>query len=383
MEKQDQLLMKKQNRLLVLELLRAMSPISRIQLSKVTKMSPTSITRIVQELQEEGFVRESLIESTSIGRKPTLLELCPDVLYTVGVELDRRIVRVGLVDFLGEFVDFKVFQRKSQESYRETLNNIHEKTLQIINENQIEMKKVIGLGVGLPGSIDYEKGIVKISEQLQWENIPLAEDLKELTNHNIIIDNELKMKIIAENTIGQSIDSDNCILLGIGSGIGAAILLHGEVHRGTSNNAGEIGHTVIDPNGVICHCGKVGCLSTYISESAIIADANKVKPINSIEEVYDAYRSKETWACNIMDRVTTYIALAVSNMACLYEPEYIILSGHLIDELPGIGKFIEEKCDRYIWQSIRQNLKIVYSKLGSEGVVRGAAIQAQKVLLDL
>lgn len=140
---------------------------------------------------------------------------------------------------------------------------------------------------------------------------------------------------------------------------------------------------MIDPTGNVCNCGKIGCLATYISEGAILADSRKVKDISSIEDVFQSYRDREPWALNIMDRASTYIALAISNLLCLYNPEVIILSGNTIEKLPEMKEVIEQKCELYIWEPLKQTVRIVYSELSDYGVVLGSAIQAQNLMLEL
>jgi predicted NBD/HSP70 family sugar kinase len=382
MEKHDQLLMKKQNKNLVLDILKNNSPISRIDIAKMTGMSPTSITRIVNELQLQGYVKETKSVASGIGRKATLLEVCGDVLYSIGVEIDKSVLKVGIVNYVGEIVSLHKKVRNESESYNETFQNINAIINRIMSENKISANKILGLAVGLPGYIDYKNGIVKVSDQLKWRGVKLAKDLNNLTSFNVIVDNELKMKIVAESFTGKAKDSQNSILIGIGSGIGSSIMLNGEIYRGETNNAGEIGHTVIDPTGNVCNCGKIGCLATYISEGAILADSRKVKEIDSIEEVFQCYQNREAWAINIMDRASTYIALAISNILCLYNPEVIILSGNTVEKLPEIKDSIEQKCELYIWEPLKQSVRIVYSELSDYGVVLGAALQAQNLMLD-
>ncbi|UOE53672.1 ROK family transcriptional regulator [Cytobacillus oceanisediminis] len=383
MEKHDQLLMKRQNKNLVLDILKTKSPISRIDIAKMTGMSPTSITRIVSELQLQGYVKETEAVASGVGRKATLLEVCGDVLYTIGIEIDKSLLKVGIVNYVGELVSIHKNIRNESESYSETLHKINAIIRKNMEENQIPANKIIGLAVGLPGYIDYKNGIVKVSDQLKWKDASLAEDLQKLTSFNVIVDNELKMKIVAESFTGKAKDSQNSILVGIGSGIGSSIMLNGEIYRGETNNAGEIGHTVIDPTGNVCNCGKIGCLATYISEGAILADSRKVKDISSIEDVFQSYRNREPWALNIMDRASTYIALAISNLLCLYNPEVIILSGNTIEKLPEMKEAIEQKCELYIWEPLKQSVRIVYSELSDNGVVLGAAIQAQNLMLEI
>ncbi|USK37201.1 ROK family protein [Cytobacillus firmus] len=383
MEKQDQLLMKRQNKNLVLDILKTKSPISRIDIAKITGMSPTSITRIVNELQLQGYLRETEAVASGVGRKATLLEVRGDVLYTVGIEIDKSLLKVGIVNYIGEMVSLLKSKRNESESYMETLHKINMVIRKIMDENEIPAAKIMGLAVGLPGYIDYKNGIVKVSDQLKWKDANLAEDLQKLTSFNVVVDNELKMKIVAESFIGKAKNSQNSILIGIGSGIGSSIMLNGDIYRGETNNAGEIGHTVIDPTGNVCNCGKIGCLATYISEGAILADSRKVKDVSSIEDVFQSYRDREPWALNIMDRASTYIALAISNLLCLYNPEVIILSGNTIEKLPEMKEAIEQKCELYIWEPLKQSVRIVYSELSDNGVVLGAAIQAQNLMLEL
>ncbi|MDQ6600494.1 ROK family transcriptional regulator [Bacillus salipaludis] len=383
MEKQDQLLMKKQNKNLVLEIIKNQSPISRMEIAKITGMSPTSITRIVNELHLQGFVKETELVTSGVGRKAVLLDVCDDVFFTIGVEIDKFIIKIGIVNYVGEIVELRRIPRLESESYFETLEKVNMNLKELIEKNRIPHQRIIGIGVGLPGFIDNQNGVVKVSDQLKWKNVNLAEDLKQLTAFEVMIDNELKMKIVAEDFKGSAKNSHHAVLVGIGSGIGSAMILNGEIYRGDSNNAGEIGHTVINPTGNVCNCGKIGCLATYISEGAIVGDARKVKEIDSILDVFEAYRNGESWAHNLMDRTTTYIALAVSNILCLYNPEMIILSGDTIERLPEIKQPIEQKCDLYIWEPLKERVKIVYSQLGEHGVVLGAAIQIQNLLLDL
>ncbi|MEK3889343.1 ROK family transcriptional regulator [Bacillus sp. FSL K6-3431] len=383
MEKQDQVLMKKQNKNLVLDIVKQKAPISRISIAKATGMSPTSITRIVNELSEQGFVRETTLVTSGVGRRATLLDVDKDVLYTIGVELDKSLIKIGIVNYVGEIVVIQSLKHENIETYEETLHKLSQNIMGLIDNYAIRPQKVIGIAVGLPGFIDYKNGIVKISDQLKWKDVHFAEDLKKLTSIDVIIDNELKMKVVAESTVGKAMNSQNAILLGIGSGIGTAIILNGEIVRGESNNAGEIGHTIVDPTGNVCNCGKIGCLATYISEGAILADSKKVKEIDSIQDVFSSYRKKEAWALNILDRAATYLSVAISNILCLYNPEVIVLSGDTIENLPEMKEMIEQKCELYIWEPLKDSARIVYSDLGESGVVLGAAIQAQNKLLNL
>jgi len=383
LKKQDQVQMRRQNKYIVLDAIRQMAPISRIQLSKYTKMSPTTITRIVQELEAEGFILEGVSEETAIGRRPTLIHMREDVLYTIGIEIDCFTIRIGILDFLGKLIAFQEVKCSIKHQYEEAIHLLKRSIENIMTEYQIAQDKLLGIGIGIPGVINNEEGIIVSSEQLKWENCHIREDLNGVFGCEVIVDNELKMQIIAE--IGDIYTPlySNCILVGIGTGIGASILLNGEVYRGIQNKAGEISHITINPFGEMCHCGKRGCLSMYVSEVTLLKRTPKNLNIQSIEEILQCVDQGEQWAIDIQQDVATFLAIAINNLVCLYEPEAVIVSGEIIEHNVTFQKLLSEKCKQYIWKELQPYFDLQFSNQLKEGVVKGAALQAQKQLLSV
>lgn len=375
--------MRRQNKYIVLDAIRQMAPISRIQLSKYTKMSPTTITRIVQELEAEGFILEGVSEETAIGRRPTLIHMREDALYTIGIEIDCFTIRIGILDFLGKLIAFQEVKCSIKHQYVEAIHLLKRSIENIMTEYQIAQDKLLGIGVGIPGVINNEEGIIVSSEQLKWENCHIREDLNGVFGCEVIVDNELKMQIIAE--IGDIYTPlySNCILVGIGTGIGASILLNGEVYRGIQNKAGEISHITINPFGEMCHCGKRGCLSMYVSEVTLLKRTPKNLNIQSIEEILHCVDQGEQWAIDIQQDVATFLAIAINNLVCLYEPEAVIVSGEIIEHNVTFQKLLSEKCKQYIWKELQPYFDLQFSNQLKEGVVKGAALQAQKQLLSV
>ncbi len=375
--------MRRQNKYIVLDAIRQMAPISRIQLSKYTKMSPTTITRIVQELEAEGFILEGVSEETAIGRRPTLIHMRGDALYTIGIEIDCFTIRIGILDFLGKLIAFQEIKCSIKHQYEEAVHLLKRSIVNIMTEYQITQEKLLGIGIGIPGVINNEEGMIVSSEQLKWENCHIREDLNGIFGCEVIVDNELKMQIIAE--IGDIYTPlySNCILVGIGTGIGAAILLNGEVYRGIQNKAGEISHITINPFGEMCHCGKRGCLSMYISEVTLLKRTPQNLNIQSIEEILQCVDQGEQWAVDIQQDVATFLAIAINNLVCLYEPEAVIVSGEIIEHNVTFQKLLSEKCKQYIWKELQPYFDLQFSNQLKEGVVKGAALQAQKQLLSV
>lgn len=380
-EKHDQEYMKKVNKQMVLQIIKSKGPISRADIARITSMSPTSISRIVGELTELDLVQETEFYSEGVGRKGMLVNVCPESVTSIGIYINRDIVQLGLVDFCGKVVVMNTIPiEPDHHSIDEMLEKIVTGIL-VLKENP-NYKKIIGIGVGMPGIINLEEGKVIFSAQLGWKNIELKRLIGEKTGMKVIIDNTEKLRVLAENLYGASRHSNKSALLSVGSGVGSAVVIDDEVLRGVKNSAGEIGHTTVDPEGMLCECGRRGCLQTYIAESALLKEANKVCRINSIDEIFGAAENNENWATNLLERAAKYIAIAINNIACMYNPDTIILSGRLIEHHPLIVNLIEQKMS-YIWEPYEDTFKLVYSELKDEGVLIGAATLALNTYFEL
>ncbi|SEG59914.1 ROK family transcriptional regulator [Paenibacillus sp. UNC499MF] len=384
MKKHDQDFMKRQNRLTVFEIIKHQQPISRASIAKQTGMSPTTVSRIVAELAEEGYLLESEQVSVGLGRKSTLLEMVDAAVLSVGVELDRHQVNIGIVDLQGNVVAMSQYPRSVEESPEVTLERVGTEIDQLTKSNEIDCKRIIGVGVGLPGIIDNDTGEVIFSVQLGWRNVRLAERLKEITGYDVAVDNELKAKALAEHMKGAAIGSQRTVLLGFGNGVGSAFIMEGEIYRGRTNSAGEIGHTTIDPNGMLCDCGKAGCLQTYINIKSLLSEANKIRPVRSIEDLFEAKKAGERWALHLIERALMYMAITINNVVCMYNPDSVILSGELTDKFPEIFDEVVDLCySKYVWEPLRGAFRILKSELHEQGVVIGSGLISQNCFFAL
>ncbi|EGL17713.1 MULTISPECIES: ROK family protein [unclassified Paenibacillus] len=384
MKKHDQDFMKRQNRLTVFEIIKHQQPISRASIAKQTGMSPTTVSRIVAELAEEGYLLESEQVSAGLGRKSTLLEMVDAAVLSVGVELDRHQVNIGIVDLQGNVVAMSQYPRSVEESPEVTLERVGTEIDQLTKSNEIDCERIIGVGVGLPGIIDNDTGEVMFSVQLGWRNVRLAERLKEFTGYDVAVDNELKAKALAEHLKGAAIGSQRTVLLGFGNGVGSAFIMEGEIYRGRTNSAGEIGHTTIDPNGMLCDCGKAGCLQTYINIKSLLSEANKIRPVRSIEDLFEAKKAGERWALHLIERALMYMAITINNVVCMYNPDSVILSGELTDKFPEILDEVVDLCySKYVWEPLRGAFRILKSELHEQGVVIGSGLISQNCFFSL
>lgn len=383
-EKHDQEYIKKKNQMLVLETIRKHRPVSRADIAKQTTMSATAIGRIVADLIALGLVKETELYSSGVGRKATMLDIDPQSVLAVGVEVDRNVVQVGLVDLDGNIVAEK--QRTIERSVarpEQVSSLIAETVLELAALQKLPLTKLIGVGIGMPGIMDQTAGTAVFSAQLGWRNEPFAPLVTDKLGISVVLDNDLKVKALGESGgIGAVPEEGKTALISIGSGVGAAVVLEGKIYRGANNIAGEIGHSTIDPNGRLCECGKRGCLQTYITDLALLQEANQVRPVASVEELFTLMEAGESWAFNIIDRACTYIAVTINTVVCTYNPDTIILTGNFVDAHPEMFDRVRGKLKDFIWEPFVGTFALTRSKLGSKSGIIGAAKLVLQQRLD-
>lgn len=373
-KKKDQEYIKKNNKTLVFDVIRNERPVSRAEIAKITEMSPTSVGRIVSELIKIGVVKETDLSSSGVGRKAVFLDIDAESILNIGVYLNKNFCNLGLIDFDGNIIAYENYNINVKEfTPDEVINKIGEYINKLIIKQNADISKIIGAGIGIPGIIDYKKGEVVLSAQLGWKNVSIADKISTLTGLKTTIDNSLKLHALAETMYGNAIGSDIASFIDIGAGVGSALVINGKIYRGHNNIAGEIGHITVNPNGMLCECGKRGCLQTYMAEEALIKEVNKFKNIDTIEDIFAAYRNSEGWAVETLDMAATYIVITINNIIGVYNPDTIILSGDLIEKHDEMKKMVELKLKKSCWTPFKGTYKIVYSKLKNNGVLIGAA----------
>ncbi|MEC0230799.1 ROK family transcriptional regulator [Paenibacillus alba] len=382
-EKHDQDVIRLHNKQMILEIIKKRRPISRAEITKITKLSPTSVGRIVGELCEQGLVRETALTSFGVGRKAIMLDIDPQAVFTFGVDIGKKVIKFGVMEFSGKLLHEERVEHTALKATPEATAALISETINVIIANKkLDKSRIIGIGIGVPGVIDHERGIVQYSSTLGWRNIPFAQFIQDKLHILTVIDNDLKVKILAEYLLGSAQGSRKTALIELGTGVGSSLIIDGDIFRGGSNSAGELGHTTLDPNGNMCECGKRGCLQTYIDESAILHEANRIKETADMQQLFAAAQKEENWAQDIISRTSLYIGITINNIVCMYNPDAVILCGDLVENYSEIVPLIEEQCGQVVWEPFRDTFKILTSELKSKSIVVGAAMLVMNNYVD-
>ncbi|MCK4640054.1 MAG: ROK family transcriptional regulator, partial [Candidatus Marinimicrobia bacterium] len=238
-------LIKELNEIRILTLVKNEETISRIELARRTKISKVAVSEIVNRLSEAGYIVEiGKGESTKKGgKRPTLLKLNPDNGFVVGIEIHSSHAKIALANLNSEIIREEIVQFEVGETIVTVLPEIIRCIDQIFSGNPKYKEKLISIGIGLPGFIDYEKGELVFAVTIHgWVQHPLASVFSEKYKVPVIIENDVNARTYGEHLLGAGQDTDNMVCIWLGEGLGAGIIVDGNLIRGRYGSAGELGY---------------------------------------------------------------------------------------------------------------------------------------------
>lgn len=359
---------------------------SNSELSATVQLSTPKINSLLVELIEDGLVMELGMGDSSGGRRPVIYGLIEDSFYVVGisVNINRTIVavfnsnhkQIGLSGFLPVRMhsDFAIFSE---------ISTFLEKFLV---EKGIDREKVLAAGIELPGLFNHKQSINKTYFP---EVKNLSDKLKRLFGLPVFICHDSKLRAFAEQHFGIAKNRKNVLVLQADWGLGLGIIINGELYPGKSGYSGEFGHLPIVDNGVLCSCGKQGCLETIVSATAIAHMAaegiqnGKTSLIKQlvkddldkidISVVIDAANRGDQYAISIFSDVGYWLGRGIVYLIQIFNPELIVIGGHVAEASQFISAAIQQTINIFSNRDISNDTQILFSELGPKAVPMGAA----------
>jgi predicted NBD/HSP70 family sugar kinase len=348
----------------ILDKIYATGPISRIDLSKKLAITPATISEITTNLISEKYIHElGEDESTNKpGRKKILLTISPGYSYYIGVELSDKFLSFCLSDNLGTLIKEHILTYTSWET-KKTVTDILflDELTQFIT--QCEDYKPAAIGIAVPGHYDSINESIKTNNPF-WKDFSFKH-IREYIELPIYLKNNVKCMAIAERLFGEDKQDQNFIFLHVRRGMFSTYMYNGEVYADRNSLIGEIGHTVINPNGEVCECGKRGCLQTYTSESWMINKAKLLyentphtflkqlvpeKEQLSIDTLIKAYRLGDEGVSTIINQAIHYFSIAINNLLMMMDSDVVYIHSEL---------FSDPELAAYLNQSIEDNTSLL------------------------
>jgi len=374
-------LLKAINERTVLEFVRQMGPVSRAQIARDSDLSKPTVSQALAALLEAGLVREAGRSSGSRGPAAVLYELNPRAGWVVGLDVGRDFVRAAIANLSGDIVARRD-ERARVRSQATLISQIGDIAHGVASEAGVKWGQVTFATVGSPGVFDPETGHVALAHALPgWGRTGLVQAVQQVLGTKVGFENDVNLAALGEQWLGLGKDVSNFVYLHVGTGVGAGLVLGGELYRGQTGSAGEVGYLPIggDPRDPALR--RRGALDTDAGASGVVAAARKLgmKPPLSARNVFAAARRGDRVARRVVALEADRIALAIAAIVPVVDPELVILGG-------GIGRngdlLLEPVADA-LAQITPFATRVEISPLGEEAVVLGAVWMALQAAQDL
>ena len=390
----DLKLIQELNRSIILRTIRHHGPISRSEIAKRNKISPTTVTAAVRGLLQQGLVCEDSIGKSNGGRRPILIRFSPESRFIIGVAITNSSIKIAEMD-----LEAKVRKQKVLPIHNlmgELVIDYLLKSISQFLEKCSDLTKCIGISIVSPGIINVDKSIIYENTKLKLKNIPLKEMVEKRFKLKTWLENDANAIALAEKQFGAYKKFKNLVYITIGDGVGAGIIVNGSIFRGRNGGTGEFGHTSIDRNGIYCDCGNRGCLENYISWPVIYSnvlssisqgkhtmmlelskgDIDRVTPsifLNALEK-------NDQLAKEIMEEVAGYLATGIVNLVNLLNPDIIILGGKVAYNNHFLLSQVKKLVFKQALTILTNKLEICSTSLGENfRMIAAATIPLQEI----
>ncbi len=368
------------NRRVILSALQELGDCSRKEISVATGLDQATVTRAIGPLIEDEIVEEVGLVKGGRGRRSISLSFSRAGRYVICVRLQRRNFSVGLYNLAGETLDEVEGSIDRDQLPAQTFDQITVRVDSYVNK----YRRIDGIGIAVPGPfLERDERVILITESPDWQAFDIVRALRDrysaIPVHSIHDAKAAALTVWREQA--KPYGSSVLLYISAGQGIGSALVVNGEVYRGSLGLAGELGHTSIDVNGPPCKCGNKGCLELFTSRIAllrevrVIADKDPKTTLTSdarFADVVAAYHAGDVLATAEVDRVARYLAQGITNCINFVNPDLVVIG----DEYAEFGPPFRAAIDRYVeaslLPSIYQNIQVELSCIEGDLVLRGA-----------
>lgn len=315
--------------------------------------------------------------------------------YYIGVDLGGTKILAGVFTPQMKCIGRAKISTKAQRGFGEVIARIARAVQDAVDECDLNLRQIKGIGLGAPGAVDPESGNVIFAPNLGWENLPVRKELEEHLSVPVFLENDTNISALGVHVAELNSKPSSMVGIFIGTGIGAGIILDGQLHSGYNHGAGEIGHMTLQIGGPECRCGNHGCFEALAGRQAIfrriqseVKNGKKTLLTEMLgEDLADmrsgdlrkAIRRGDKLVDRIVEETAEYIGIAVGNVINLLNPEVIVLGGGVIDALEDeMMSIISETARDYALSGIAKGIEIIATKLGDDAGITGGAVLARR-----
>ena len=307
--------------------------------------------------------------------------------YYIGIDLGGTYIKGGIVDKNGNLLILDKTPTEVEKGVMKICENIAELSALLIAKAKINKNDIEGIGMGAPGMIDSKNGVIICSENLYFENFPIADEIEKLTGFKVKVANDANVATLGEVKFGAAKDKDNAIMLTLGTGVGGGMVCNGQLIEGNKGAGAELGHTVIAMNGEPCSCGRKGCAEAYASATALIRETKKAMMIHKDSQMWQIgeinnvngktafdFAKTDPYAKEVVDSYIYALATTIVNFANVFRPEAVILGGGICAQGKDLTEPLQKTVNAELYGGdLGPLVPVVVASLGNSAGVLGAA----------
>ncbi len=375
------------NRQRLLEAVRRAGPISRADLAKSTRLSPPTVSALVEDLvQEVGLLHDVGVGTSRGGRPPIMLEFNAEFGYLVGVDVGSRTLRVALADLQGTLLA-RYQAPTDTSSGPATIDQIVFGVDEVFRLAGRDRRQLYAVGIGAPGMTDVDTGRVISAVNLPgWVDVPLQALVEARLSAPVRVDNDANMAALGERWLGSAQQTRDFVFVALGAGVGAGIVVGGRLHRGHHWYAGEISHMNLDYREWHADFGERGYLESHVGAAAI-PEWHQARPLvedvarpgadraAAVATIIEAARAGDVRAAAVIDDLAIYLGTAVANIVAVLDPELVVFGGGL----SHAGDLLLEPVRRVVSRIVPNLPALKISALGDDAQLMGSVSSAMEI----
>ncbi len=377
---------------LITKELRDRGPISRAKIARILNMSPSTVGRVVDQLIKDNVLKEIGVRADhGAGRPSRLLQFNPDIGSVLTVDLRLTDAYAALTNLCGDLLDTKI-RKLSIDNEQQSLNDLMGLIREFIS-NSNEFPPIEVIVIGAPSIVDVQTGVIEWAPSLGWRNIPIRQLLEDKFQITTLVENDVNLAVLGEFWKGfGKAKKRNIVFVSVGTGIGAGIVINGELYRGSTNAAGEVAYFITDPSVLRDNVGKIGNLESRFGTEGLIRSAQLIAmkyPASQLAEmlsnkdiefhinnIFTLAENGDPAAAIVYNDLVDGLSTVICNISVVLDPDLVILGNPIDLRLQHMIPAIQNR----IGGAMLHPINIIASQLGDDAVIIGGAYSALQVL---
>ncbi len=370
------------NRAILLSLLQG-TQISRAGLARQLSLSSATITNLVNKLIAQGIVSEikpatsDLELKRAVGRPQKMIRLNPYASYAIGVHIDGTKINIVITNLFADIIDILSFDCDLDSPAIDVLWQVTSEIDDLLQKSAIDYKEVLGVGVGISGFVDHERGLLAQAHHLDWENTYAQDILQQKLRLPVLVENDVRAMALGESYFGAGRGVKVLAFIHGNTSVDAGFIVNGQIFRGEGVGGNTLGHTILVPDGgQRCSCGRIGCLDTLVTAQAIESMASEIAqgyPDQTIDSIFDAARQGDQAIKALISQQFRYLGIALANLVNILNPGMILLGGIFAQGNDLILPVVEEVMHESVQTNLLENVVLEPSSFDQDVGAIGAA----------